>query len=119
MFNQLDRTNLGNAQTAGFSDDLHIPSSAVNDASSLFFATYIPFQPFAAALSRRIGAPRFMGASLVLWGILTICHAFVKSNGQLIAVRLLMGLAECGFYPSVLAYRKSESLHQEKSSRTP
>jgi MFS family permease len=106
MFNQLDRTNLGNAQTAGFSTDIGIASSKVNDASSLFYATYVPFQPLAAALGRRIGAPRFLGATLVVWGILTICHAFVKTDGQLIAVRLLMGLAECGFYPSVLAYRE-------------
>lgn len=106
MFNQLDRTNLGNAQTANFSGDLGLPSSAVNNASSLFFATYIPFQPFAAALGRRVGAPRFMGLTLVTWGVLTICHAFVKTNAQLIALRLLMGLAECGFYPSVLAYRE-------------
>jgi MFS family permease len=106
MFNQLDRTNLGNAQTAGFSDDIGIPSTAVNDASSLFFATYIPFQPLAAAFGRRVGATKFMGITMILWGILTVCHAFVKSNAQLIAVRLLMGLAECGFYPSVLAYRE-------------
>ncbi|QKX60435.1 uncharacterized protein TRUGW13939_07580 [Talaromyces rugulosus] len=104
MFNQLDRTNLGNAETVGFSSDIGIKSSAVNDASSLFFATYIPFQPLASAFGRRIGAPLFMGVTLFIWGILTICHAFIKSDTQLIAVRLLMGLAECGFYPSVLAY---------------
>ncbi|KAH7030572.1 major facilitator superfamily domain-containing protein [Microdochium trichocladiopsis] len=74
MFNQLDRTNLGNAQTANFSNDLGIPAAAVNNASSLFFATYIPFQPFAAALGRRLGAPRFLGCTL------------------------------CGFYPTVLSY---------------
>jgi MFS family permease len=105
MFNQLDRTNIGNAQTSGFSTDLHMPSTAVNNASSIFYATYVPFQPIVAAIGRRIGAHRFMGLTLVLWGILTICHAFIKNEAQLIAVRLLMGLAECGFYPSVLAYR--------------
>lgn len=109
MFNQLDRTNIGNAEAGGFSRDLGINSGAVNDASSLFFATYIPFQPLAAAIARRVGATRYMAATLVLWGVLTICHAFVKSNAQLIALRLLMGLAECGFYPTVLAYRRSLS----------
>ncbi|KAI0154210.1 major facilitator superfamily transporter [Xylariaceae sp. FL1272] len=104
MFNQLDRSNLGNAQSAGFSTDLGLPSDAVNNASSLFYVTYVPLQPFAAALGRRVGAPRFMGVSLILWGALTIAHAFIKTEGQLIAVRLLMGLAECGFYPSVIAY---------------
>jgi hypothetical protein len=39
MFNQLDRTNIGNAQTSGFSTDLHMPSTAVNNASSIFYAT--------------------------------------------------------------------------------
>ncbi|OAA64395.1 major facilitator superfamily transporter [Niveomyces insectorum RCEF 264] len=104
MFNQLDRANLGNAQTSGFSADLGIPSSAVNTASSLFFATYVPFQPVAAAFGRRVGAPLFLGITLFTWGVLTISHAFVKNDAQLIAVRLLMGLAECGFYPTVLAY---------------
>ena len=106
MFNQLDRANLGNAEAGGFSRDLGIDPGAVNDASSLFFATYIPFQPLAAALARRVGATRYMGVTLILWGVLTICHAFVKTNAQLIALRLLMGLAECGFYPAVLGYCK-------------
>ncbi|KAI4727242.1 hypothetical protein E4T49_05018 [Aureobasidium sp. EXF-10728] len=104
MFNQLDRTNLGNAETAGFTKDLHLPKDAVNTAVSLFYITYLPFIPLASALGRRFGPHRFMGATLVCWGIITIGHAFVKTDAQLIALRLLMGLAECGFYPSALHY---------------
>lgn len=110
MFNQLDRSNLGNAESSGFSSDLGLPADAVNNATSLFYITYIPFIPLASALGRRVGLPVFMGASLVCWGIITICHAFVKTNAQLIALRLLMGLAECGFYPSALHYRESRCL---------
>ncbi|KAH8897661.1 MFS general substrate transporter [Thozetella sp. PMI_491] len=104
MFAQLDRSNLGNAQTAGFSTDLGLRSNDVNTAASLFYATYVPVQPLATAFGRRIGAARFMGGLLFVWGALTIGHAFIKNDAQLIALRLLMGLAECGFYPSALAY---------------
>ena len=104
MFNQLDRSNLGNAQTNGFSDDIGINAAAVNLATTLFFVTYVPFQPLFVALGRRVGVTWFLGVVCILWGILTISHAFVKSEAQLIAVRLLMGFAECGFYPSAIAY---------------
>lgn len=110
MFNQLDRTNLGNAETAGFTEDLHLPNDAVNTAVSLFYITYLPFIPLASALGRRFGPHRFMGVTLVCWGIITIAHAFVKTDAQLIALRLLMGLAECGFYPTALHYRESRCL---------
>jgi hypothetical protein len=39
LLNGLDRSNLGNAQTAGFTKDLGIPADTINTASSLFFCT--------------------------------------------------------------------------------
>ncbi|KZO92932.1 MFS general substrate transporter [Calocera viscosa TUFC12733] len=104
LFNGLDRSNLGNAQTDNFSTDIGIPASSVNTASSLFFATFVPLQPFLAAFGKRFGQIYFLTVICFCWGLLTICHAFVKSDSQLIAVRLLMGIAESGFYPTCLSY---------------
>ncbi|KZT58312.1 major facilitator superfamily transporter [Calocera cornea HHB12733] len=104
LFNGLDRSNLGNAQTDNFSTDIGVPSSSVNTATSLFFATYVPLQPVMAAFGKKFGQTRFIAIISSLWGILTIAHAFVKTDAQLIAVRLLMGIAESGFYPTVLSY---------------
>lgn len=39
LLNGLDRSNLGNAQTNGFTTDLGMPATAVNTATSLFFCT--------------------------------------------------------------------------------
>lgn len=39
LLNGLDRSNLGNAATAGFTNDLGIPADTINTASSLFFCT--------------------------------------------------------------------------------
>jgi MFS family permease len=104
LFNGLDRSNLGNAQTNGFTADLGIPASAINTATSLFFATYVPLQPLSAALGKRVGQSYWLGIIGLGWGILTLSHAFVKTEAQLIAIRLLIGVFEAGFYPTVVTY---------------
>jgi MFS family permease len=104
LFNGLDRSNLGNAQTGGFTNDLGMPASAINTATSLFFATYVPLQPFSAALGKKVGQSYWLGIIGLGWGVLTLGHAFVKTESQLIAIRLLIGVCEAGFYPTVVTY---------------
>ncbi|KZP01749.1 MFS general substrate transporter [Calocera viscosa TUFC12733] len=104
LFNGLDRSNLGNAQTDNFSTDIGIPASAVNQATSLFFVTYIPFHPIIVGYGKKMGQTRFITMLCFIWGLLTLCHAFIKNDAQLIAIRLLMGAAECGFYPTAVSY---------------
>ena len=42
LLNGLDRSNLGNAQTGGFTKDLGLPADTINTATSLFFCTVCP-----------------------------------------------------------------------------
>jgi len=41
---------------------------------------------------------------MLCWGVFTIAHAWIKSNGMLIAFRLLIGMFEAGFYPTACFY---------------
>jgi MFS family permease len=104
LLNGLDRSNLGNAQTNGFTKDLNMPPTAINTATSLFFATFVPLQPVSVAIGKRVGQSYYLGIIGFGWGILTLCHAFVKTEAQLIAVRLLIGVFEAGFYPTCVSY---------------
>ena len=104
LLNGLDRSNLGNAQTAGFTEDLGMPDDAVNTATALFFATFVPLQPISTAIGKRVGQSRWLAIISLGWGVLTLSHAFVKTQGQLIAVRLLIGVFEAGFYPTTVSY---------------
>jgi hypothetical protein len=61
LFNGLDRSNLGNAQTDGFTNDLGMPASAINTATSLSFATYVPLQPFSASIGKKVGQTYWLG----------------------------------------------------------
>ena len=90
LLNGLDRSNLGNAQTNGFTKDLNMPSTAINTATSLFFCTFVPLQPVSTAIGKRVGQSKWLAFISLGWGILTLSHAFVKTEGQLIAVRLLV-----------------------------
>jgi MFS family permease len=104
MFNGLDRSNLGNAQTNGFTTDLHMSPTAINTATSLFFATFVPLQPLSVILGKKVGQSLYLGLIGFAWGIITLSHAWVKTEAQLIAVRLLMGVFESGFYPTCVSY---------------
>lgn len=104
LLNSLDRSNIGNAESGGFSRDTGIPPSAINTSVSYFFAVFVLFQPLGAALGRKYGAQRWVPFVMVGWGIGTLAMIWVRSEKQLIAVRTFIGLLEAGFYPTTVGY---------------
>lgn len=104
MFNGLDRSNLGNAQTDNFTQDLGMRPEAINTATSLFFTTFVPLQPVSTIIGKKVGQSTYLGIIAMGWGVLTLSHTWVKTEAQLIAVRLLIGVFEAGFYPTCVSY---------------
>ncbi|KZL73752.1 major facilitator superfamily transporter [Colletotrichum tofieldiae] len=96
LFNGLDRGNVGNAQTQGFTQDIGAVPDDLNLAVSLFFITFVLFQPPSAAVGRWLGAQHWIPIMMLGWGFVTL--------GSLIATRLLIGAFEAGFYPTAVAY---------------
>ena len=77
LFNGLDRGNVGNAETQGvyqshhydvftkifligFTKDIGAKSSDLNQAVSLFFVTFVIFQPISSGIGRRVGAKNWI-----------------------------------------------------------
>ncbi|KAF4986218.1 hypothetical protein FDECE_16066 [Fusarium decemcellulare] len=104
LFNGLDRGNVGNAETQGFTTDIGAEPDDLNEAVSLFFVTFVVLQPVSAAVGRYIGARHWIPFLMFCWGAVTIGQAFIKGRGALIATRLLIGAFEAGFYPTAVAY---------------
>ncbi|EGZ68692.1 MFS general substrate transporter, partial [Neurospora tetrasperma FGSC 2509] len=94
LFNGLDRGNVGNAQTQGFTADIGCEPRDLNLAISAFWVMFVACQPVSAAFGRR------WGGRVWIVGIM----AFIKGRGSLLATRLLIGAFEAGFYPTALAY---------------
>ncbi|KAH8723827.1 major facilitator superfamily transporter [Phaeosphaeriaceae sp. PMI808] len=104
LFNGLDRSNIGNAETQGFSRDIGATPDDLNLAVSLFFVTFVLLQPPSAAVGRWLGAKHWIPIMMVGWGMATVSHAFITGRLALIAMRLLIGAFEAGFYPTAIAY---------------
>ncbi|KAJ2392785.1 hypothetical protein GGI05_002582, partial [Coemansia sp. RSA 2603] len=56
IFSMMDRSSMGNAKVSGMESDLHLRKSEYNTATSLFYPTYLVFQPLSNWCLKRFGA---------------------------------------------------------------
>jgi MFS family permease len=53
---------------------------------------------------RKLGARRWIGPIMIVWGVVSTCTLFVKGAYSFYAVRFLLGIVESGFFPGVILY---------------
>ncbi|KAK5684800.1 hypothetical protein LTS10_002874 [Elasticomyces elasticus] len=104
LLNSLDKSNIGNAETAGFTHDAGLSPGDLNSALAAFFAFFVALQPVGAALGRKYGMARWVPACMSLWGLSTILHIWVRRRWQLICLRIIIASLEAGFYPTTVSY---------------
>ncbi|KAH7135074.1 major facilitator superfamily domain-containing protein [Dendryphion nanum] len=104
LFNALDKSNIGNAESAHFTRDIGLQKGDLNTAVALFFAFFVALQPVGAALGRRYGMVLWVPSCMLLWGISTALHVWVRARWQLYTLRILIGCLEAGFYPVTVTY---------------
>jgi sugar phosphate permease len=103
LFSYLDRVNVGFAKLAML-DELRFSETAYGLGAGIFFLGYLLFEVPSNFFLMRIGARMTLSRIMFLWGILSICTAFVHTETQFYIVRFLIGAAEAGFFPGVLLY---------------
>jgi len=104
LFNSLDKSNIGSAETGHFTKDAGLPPSALNVSVACFFAVFVALQPVGAAVGRKFGMAIYVPTCMALWGLCTALHVAVRQEWQLITLRILVGILESGFYPTAVAY---------------
>lgn len=65
LFNALDKGNLGNAKTAGLTDDLGFKSNQYNIIVSIFFVPYVLCAPPFSMLGKKYGPHRALPVMMV------------------------------------------------------
>jgi MFS family permease len=60
----------------------------------LFFAFFVALQPAGAALGRRYGMVKWVPSCMLLWGVATALHVWVRKRWQLYALRVVIGCLE-------------------------
>ncbi|MBV8811661.1 MAG: MFS transporter [Acidobacteriaceae bacterium] len=103
VFAYVDRVNVGFAklqmqQDIGFSD------AAYGNAAGIFFFGYLFFQVPCNLALQKIGARRWLGPIMIVWGLVSACTMLVKGEVSFCIVRFLLGVVESGFFPGVILF---------------
>jgi MFS family permease len=102
----LDRVNISYAKQA-FLRDTGLSESAYAFGAGIFFAAYALFEiPSNLALSR-VGARCWIGATMILWGLISAAMMLAHTAPVFYVLRFLLGAAEAGFFPGMIWYMSS------------
>lgn len=101
--NYVDRTNLAIAALQ-MNRDLRFSASAYGLGSGIFFLGYALFEVPSNLILARVGARRWIARIMMSWGLIASAMMFVRTPAQFYALRVLLGIAEAGFFPGIVYY---------------
>ncbi|MBM4253107.1 MAG: MFS transporter [Deltaproteobacteria bacterium] len=99
----IDRVNVGFAKLEMLTD-LSMSEAAYGLGAGMFFIGYFLLEVPSNLILHRVGARLWIGRIMITWGILSGAMAHVTTEYQFYVVRLLLGMAEAGFFPGILLY---------------
>ncbi|KAJ5478817.1 hypothetical protein N7530_004326 [Penicillium desertorum] len=108
IFRVIDSNNYSNAAIinleagTGIKKELNFNSSQWAWTQSIFSYSYLIFEPTNTILLKRITPSRWMFVLILSWGICACAAGAAQDFPGMMCVRFAIGMAEAGFYPSVL-----------------
>ncbi|KAJ1722936.1 hypothetical protein LPJ53_002689 [Coemansia erecta] len=102
VLNQSDRGSIGVAKVVGLEKDLGMANNDFNIAATLFTVGYLSLEVFSNFILKYVGASRLLPTLGVLWGLVCALQGVIRTKTQLYVMRLLLGMAECGFTAGIL-----------------
>jgi MFS family permease len=105
LFNSLDKSNLGNAKTAGLEKTLKLKGDQFNIILSVFFVPYVLTAPFLGIAGKKYGPSRVLPIMMFCFGFTTVMVVTVKNFGGLMTIRWFLGMSESAFFPLVIYYQ--------------
>ena len=99
----IDRVNIGFA-AAELQRDLGLSSSQFGLGAGLFFLGYCAFEIPSNLILERVGARRWIARIMIGWGIVSVGTMFISDVWTFMAARVLLGIAEAGFFPGMILY---------------
>jgi MFS family permease len=100
----LDRVNIGFAKLQMQADVPAISDTVFGLGTGIFFLGYFVFEVPSNILMEKLGARLWIARIMITWGIISTAMVFVNSPWVFFGLRLLLGIAEAGFFPGVILY---------------
>ncbi len=99
----MDRINISFASLR-MNSDLHFSATVYGLGAGLFFLGYALCEVPSNLLLLHYGPKRWLARIMLTWGLLAAAMMFVRTPWEFYGLRLLLGMAEAGFYPGVIYY---------------
>ena len=99
----LDRVNVGFAKLT-MDADIGLNEASYGLGSGIFFIAYFFFEVPSNLILEKFGARKWIARIMVTWGILAGAMAFIGGETSFYVVRVLLGIAEAGFFPGIIFY---------------
>ncbi|EJD43902.1 MFS general substrate transporter [Auricularia subglabra TFB-10046 SS5] len=108
---------LRNARLYGLEADLNMVGQMYQTAVSVLSVTYLASAVPSNLLLKKIRPSRHIATITTAWGIIATCTGLVTSYGQLIALRIILGIFEAGLFPGMAVYLTFFYTRQELAMR--
>src|ERR1700730_14811988 len=99
----LDRVNVGFAGPSMIKD-LGFTQTVFGAGAGIFFLAYFFFEVPSNLALDRFGARKWIARIMFTWGVISGFTAFIWNDISFYAVRILLGIAEAGFFPGIIFY---------------
>jgi ACS family tartrate transporter-like MFS transporter len=99
----IDRVNIGFAARQ-MQKDLGMSDAVYGFGAGLFFLGYCLFEIPSNLILERVGARVWIARIMIVWGLVSMAMMFVAGAWSFYAMRVLLGLAEAGFFPGMVLY---------------
>jgi D-galactonate transporter len=99
----LDRVNVSFAALT-MNRDLGLSASAFGFGAGIFFLAYFLFEVPSNLFLERVGARKWIARIMFSWGVISGAMAFIVGEKSFYALRVLLGIAEAGFFPGIIFY---------------
>ncbi len=103
LLNILDRANVGFARLQ-MKDDLGLSDATFDLGYGMFYVGYLLFEVPSNLLMRRVGARLWIARIMITWGLISSLTMFARDQWSFYGLRVLLGIAEAGFFPGIILY---------------
>lgn len=110
----LDKTLINYANIMGLQSDTSIDGDQFSLLALVFYVSYLAFEFPTGYLMQRLPTAKYLGANVILWGLMVALTSAAKNWATLVSLRVLLGCFESAVAPALILitsmwYKKSES----------
>jgi ACS family tartrate transporter-like MFS transporter len=104
VINLIDRGNIGMARMQMVDEQHLLDEEAYALGAGIFYFGYLLFEVPSNLILLRMGARAWIARILVSWGLISTAMMFVTGPWSFGVLRVLLGVAEAGFFPGIIYY---------------